>query len=308
MSCRLRWLAKRIHAITFINHVVIAAKCARSPGALERWGEAFEAQVFRGPRPEESTHKWRRYLKGVLVGPTLRVALMRQRPFTGLLSVLTNPLWSILAWLEKPTRLPDRFADELRLNDVPLSRVTFKRYQRLIKGSSWIAMCVQLAILASRSNRYYEARVWTGRHFTLSFLLMCSEPGLTGTARLLYEIISTHLASGRLAPVHGWPASLQALKFRLKQVRGLKKWLRARNPKTAISPSALLFELLTDNTCRAALSQNVTDQTQSIWPRCRRLANLNVRIAGGTVFNFATLACHPKAFQGWVNRDEDAWG
>jgi hypothetical protein len=308
MSCRLRRLAKRIHAITFINHVVMAAQCARSPGALERWGEAFEAQVFQGRRPEESTHKWRRYLKGVLVGPALRVALMRQRPFTGLLLVLTNPLWSILAWLEKPTRLPDRFADDLRLNDRPLSRVTLKSCLRLIKGSTWIVLCIQLAILASHSNRYYEARVLFGRHFTLSLLLMCSEPELTGTARLLYEIISTHLVSGRLAPVHGWPTSLHAFKLRLKQVHALKRWLRSRNPKATITPSALLFELLTDNTCRAALSQNADDRIQAIWPRCRRLASRNVRIARGTVFNFATLACHPAAFRGRVTRDEDAWG
>lgn len=308
MSCRLRRLAKRIHAITFVNHVVIAAQCARSPGALERWGEAFEAQVFRGPRPEDSTHKWRRYLKGVLIGPALRMALMRQRPFTGLLLVLTNPLWSILAWLERPTRVPDRFAEDLRLNDLPLSRLTLKRYQRLIKGSTWIVLCVQLAVLASRSNRYREARMWLGRNFTLSFLLMCTEPELTGTARLFYEIISTHLTSGRLAPVHGWPASLQAFKFRLKQARALKQKVRARHPKTAISSSALLFELLTDNVCRTAFSQNVNDQMQAVWPRCRRLASLNMRTAGGTVFNFANLACHPKAFQGWANSDQDAWG
>lgn len=294
MGSHVRHLTKCVRAIVFINHVIFYAGCSRTPGALERWGEAFEAAEFGQPPPEESSHKWRRYLKGVLVGPQLRVRLMRRH--IGLLFALGDLLWSVLAWLEKPTRDCNQLARVLRINGKPLSHHNRKQFLQVLSGPDWRLLVYMLAILATSDGRYRVERNWLQRHFTVLFLLVCTEPQLAGAEEMLFKVLTAHFRSGRLAPPNYW-LTKAAFRAYLESFRGLKKLLGTRLPRTRLQLSTLVCVLMTDPACKA-IFEPVRDEKRLL-ERCCRLVRQRNRIAKQTELELEGFGWHPKVLEGW---------
>lgn len=204
MTHRLRQVTHQILAITFINHVVLATDCGRRPGDVERWGEAFEADILGSTR-DEPNGKWKRYLRGVLPAQSLRAALVRTFPILG--EVLGNPLWRVLRLLEDGSARHETLVEQLRLDGKPLQRRHLKRLKRCVSTADWRDLVFLLVILASRSPSYLYAREFVQERFVVFVLLLCVQPEFADTEERLYQVLDHHFRAGHLAPVNGWRAS-----------------------------------------------------------------------------------------------------
>jgi hypothetical protein len=204
MAHRLHQVTRQLLAITFINHVVAAADCGRRPAEVERWGEAFEAEIL-GIIRDEPNGKWKRYLRGVLPAQPLRAALVRTFPI--LAEVLGNPLWRVLRLLEDGSARHETLVEQLRLDGKPLQRRNLKRLQRCVSNADWRDLVFLLVILASRSPSYQYAREFVQERFDVFVLLLCVQPEFADTEERLYQVLDHHFRAGHLAHVKGWRAS-----------------------------------------------------------------------------------------------------
>ncbi|MDI3357930.1 hypothetical protein MO767_26840 [Pseudomonas sp. UYIF39] len=229
----------RIRGIVFINAVIAAAGIEREPCALKRLGQQIERDW--GLTSDDQTAKWRRFLRGALVGTVVRAALCQR--FFSLVLVLLNPLIMVLGCLESAASDLDELdcrvgshsvytkvkhirsrleilAKSVRFNGRPLTAHSLQSLQQCTFGN-WRWLALLLAILASRSSPFEVLRNWLSRHFTLILLLSCLTSELQGISVLLFQVLDRQIGRGVLCPIDTWPSSVWRFNRGLKNLREL---------------------------------------------------------------------------------------
>ncbi|MNC16882.1 hypothetical protein D3C81_659220 [compost metagenome] len=222
MALRIRRVTHELLAITFINHLIVAAGCGRRPVDVERWGEAFEADTL-GITRDEPNGKWKRFLLGVLPSEPLRGALVRAFPI--LAEVLGNPLWSVLRLLKDGSARRETLVEQLRLDGRPLQRRHLKRLQRRVSNADWRDLVFLLVILASRSPSYLYAREFVQERFVAFVLLLCVQTEFADAEERLYQVLDHHFRAGHLAHVKGWRASASEFMRDVERLHGVPRRL-----------------------------------------------------------------------------------
>jgi hypothetical protein len=229
----------RIRGIVFINAVIAAAGIEREPCALKRFGQEVERDW--GLTSDDQTAKWRRFLRGAMVGTVVRAALCQR--FCSLVLVLLNPLFMVLVRLESAASDLDELdchvgshsvytkvkhirsrleilAQSVRFNDRPLTVQSLQSLQQCA-FVNWRWLALLLAILASRSSPFEILRNWLSRHFTLILLLSCLTSELQGISVLLFQVLDRQVCRGVLCPIDTWPSSVWRFHRGLKNLREL---------------------------------------------------------------------------------------
>lgn len=319
----------RVRAIIFINTLIVSVGIKRHPAVLTRWGHHFEKQDI-DPVCNDLSVKWRRFLRGVLVGTYLRVKLCKR--FVRLFFVMINPLWVVLFHLELFTHkfaalvrlgsgarerraLARRYRDKretlvatIRIGDQDLSKASLKSLSQVLFVGGWQRLAFSLAIIASRSLRWEAHRTWLHRRFSVIFLLACLHPEMTGATRLLYQVIDHLIRQGMLCPPRAWPKSLHEFTRRLSNLRRLVRKLQRQRGMTEQDALRMVRDFFNDlsnktplftdlDVCSAGIPVNVcSPELAPLFERCYRQRRWKYE----PCCEFRGLKLDPKALQGWT--------